>query len=116
METTAIVSLIIGVFGPILTLIGVIYTTNKQNNKRDAIVDEKINQIGEKITDLKKAQDKHNSLIERCYILEKTQAEQQRDIKTLFNTTDEIKENVRDVTATVDTIRENEIKLESRIG
>ena len=82
--------------------------------------------IKSSIDNLAKKQDKHNNVIERTFILE-------RDMKTVYNSMAEIKANVRDVENKVDktsqelrdkwdlvneninTLKEEEIKLQSKV-
>lgn len=82
--------------------------------------------IKSSIDNLAKKQDKHNNVIERTFILE-------RDMKTVYNNITEIKANVRDVENKVDktsqelrdkwdlvneninTLKAEEIKLQSKV-
>ena len=82
--------------------------------------------IKSSIDNLAKKQDKHNNVIERTFILE-------RDMKTVYNNIAEIKVNVKDVENTVDKtsqeirekwdlvnknindLKEEEIKLQSKV-
>ena len=82
--------------------------------------------IKSSIDNLAKKQDKHNNVIERTFILE-------RDMKTVYNSIAEIKANVRDVENKVDKtsqelrdkwdlvnknindLKEEEIKLQSKV-
>ena len=82
--------------------------------------------IKSSIDNLAKKHDKHNNVIERTFILE-------RDMKTVYNNIAEIKANVKDVENKVDktshelrdkwdlvneninTLKEEEIKLQSKV-
>ena len=57
-----------------------------------------------RIAELEKKVDKHNTIIERTYIVE-------RDMKTVFNYVDEFKKDIENLTEEVKEIREEEIKL-----
>lgn len=72
--------------------------------------------IMEQIKALELKQDKHNQVIERMYIIERTQGEAQRDMKTLYNAVDEVKEDMGHLHTAIDEIKEKEIRLEGRIG
>lgn len=48
------------------------------------------NLIGYKVDELKKQIEKHNSVIERVFVLE-------RDVKTSFNRIDELRDDIRDL-------------------
>ena len=122
-------SIVIG----ILTLIGVLYANNSTRKKTDAIHEMQLKQMGEKhemqlneikgdIKRLEEKQDRHNEVIERTFKLEKTQEAQSRDIKTLYNNVDDMKGNIKDIHSDIDninrsvtTIRENEIRLETKV-
>lgn len=54
-----------------LTLIGVIYTVRKQHDYTVEELKSEIRMIKKDIQDLEEKQDKHNSVIERVYELEK---------------------------------------------
>ena len=57
-----------------------------------------------RIAELEKKVDKHNTIIERTYIVE-------RDMKTVLNYVDELKKNIEYLKEEVQEIREEEIKL-----
>ena len=57
-----------------------------------------------RIAELEKKVDKHNTIIERTYIVE-------RDMKTVFNYVDEFKKDIENLKEEVKEIREEEIKL-----
>lgn len=92
MNEAIIVALITGG----LALIGQIIVAARNNeklyaklDKQSEISDEKmrgeITVLQTEITELRKQVEKHNSVIERTYQLEKEQAKQAEQIKTLFN-------------------------------
>lgn len=97
-------------------MVGVIYTANRNSDKSKAVQDQKIEWIGEKIQELKKAQDKHNAVIERTYAVEKQVAELQRDSKTAFNSIEEVKREVDHLSNTVGQLKETEIRLEEKVN
>ena len=57
-----------------------------------------------RIAELERKVDKHNTIIERTYIVE-------RDMKTVFNYVDEFKKDIENLKEEVKEIREEEIKL-----
>ena len=57
-----------------------------------------------RIAELEKNVDKHNTIIQRTYIVE-------RDMKTVFNYVDEFKKDIENLKEEVQEIREEEIKL-----
>ena len=86
-------AIIVGILSVIGTLIGSfagIMAANKLTNYR--------------IAELEKKVDKHNTIIERTYIVE-------RDMKTVFNYVDEFKKDIENLKEEVKEIREEEIKL-----
>jgi len=58
---------------------------DKQSELADERMRGEITVIRTEITDLRHQVEKHNSVIERTYTLEKEQAKQAEQIKTLFN-------------------------------
>lgn len=58
---------------------------DKQSELADTRILAKIEVIQTEITELRKQVEKHNGVIERTYALEKEQARQAEQIKTLFN-------------------------------
>ena len=77
------------------TLIGGIMAANKLSNYR--------------IAELEKKVDKHNTIIERTYILE-------RDLKTAFSYIDEFRDDIKTLKNDVREVREEEIKLAKDIS
>ena len=80
MNTAIVTALISGLCVAIPTIISVIYTSNT----RDAVNEERIKFLSEKIDDLTAKVEKHNQLVERMTAVE-------RDIKTAFNRLDDLK-------------------------
>jgi len=104
-------------------MVGVVYTAKSTKNANDAVFNAKLETLFDKIDALEVKQDKHNSIIERTFLLEKNQAEQGRDIKTLYNHIDDVKGNIKDVNAnvdslkkTIDEVKECEIRLEGKVN
>lgn len=86
MSTEIWVAIITGIFSflcAILTLTGVIITTNKSNKKQNEKVDEYKNLTVYRIEQLEKKQDIHNGVIERVYIGEGKINELQHEVKDL---------------------------------
>lgn len=108
----AVLSLIGSIVVGLLSFLGIWYTSNSNRKAYEAVNDEKMKQIANKIDSLEVKQDKHNSVIERTYILEKSQAETNRDIKTLFNNLDDIKSDVKEVKEEVEDVRNSVHKIE----
>jgi len=97
----------------LFTLLGVVYSSKKAQSKNEALIEAKMDKmqeinkmtfsrIEEKIVDLTKAQERHNSVIERTYNLEKEMGEANRSLKSAFNNIDELRSDVREVRTTVD--------------
>ena len=93
MSDAIIVALITGG----LALIGQFIVTSRSNkdlfaklDKQSELADERlrgeVTVLRTEITDLRKQVERHNSVVERTYQLEKEQAKQAEQIKTLFNT------------------------------
>ena len=80
MNTAIVTALISGLCVAIPTIVSVIYTSNT----RDAVNEERIKFLSEKIDDLTAKVEKHNQLVERITGLE-------RDMKTAFNRLDDLK-------------------------
>jgi len=108
-----IVSLISSAIVALFTLLGVVYSSKKAQSKNEALIEAKMDKmqeinkmtfsrIEEKIVDLTKAQERHNSVIERTYNLEKEMGEANRSLKSAFNNIDELRSDVREVRTTVD--------------
>jgi len=102
---------------------GVIYSSRATQNVNDAILKTQLDVIVNQIKALEVKQDKHNGVIERTYELEKKQAETQRDMKTIYKTVDEVKDDVKEVREDMDNlakslsdIKEREIRLEGKIN
>ena len=88
-DSTVIVGFL-SVVGTLIGSFGGIMAANKLTNYR--------------IAELEKKVDKHNTIIERTYIVE-------RDMKTVFNYVDEFKKDIKNLKEEVQEIREEEIKL-----
>lgn len=67
----------------ILSLVGALAGSYMANNKTQAL-------IGYRIDELEKKVEKHNNVIERTIVLE-------RDVKTAFNRIDEIRNDVKEL-------------------
>ena len=80
MNTAVVTALISGISVAIPTIISVIYTSNT----RDAVNEERIKFLSEKIDDLTAKVEKHNQLVERVTRIE-------RDMVTAFNRLDDLK-------------------------
>ena len=80
MNPTIATALISGLCVAIPTIISVIVTSNT----RDAVNEERIKYLSEKIDILSDRVQKHNTLVERMAVAE-------RDLKTAFNRIDELK-------------------------
>lgn len=61
-----------------------------------------------RIAELEKKVDKHNTVIERTFIVE-------RDMKTAFNYIDEFKKDIKILKEEIQEVREEEIKLSKEI-
>lgn len=86
-------TIIVGILSVIGTLIGSfggVMAANKLTNYR--------------IAELEKKVDKHNTVIERTYAVE-------RDLKTAFNYIDEFRKDIKALKEEVQEVREEEIKL-----
>ena len=88
-DSTVIVGFL-SVVGTLIGSFGGIMAANKLTNYR--------------IAELEKKVDKHNTIIEITYIVE-------RDMKTVFNYVDEFKKDIENLKEEVQEIREEEIKL-----
>ena len=80
MNTAIVTALISGPCVAIPTIVSVIYTSNT----RDAVNEERIKFLSEKIDDLTAKVEKHNQLVERMTAVE-------RDMKTAFHRLDDLK-------------------------
>lgn len=81
MNPTIVTALISGICVAIPTIVSVIVTSNA----RDAVTEERIKYLTEKMDALTAKVEKHNNLVERMAIVE-------RDMKTAFNRIDELRE------------------------
>ena len=81
MDPTVVTALISGICVAIPTIISVVVTSNTRN----AVNEERIKFLSEKIDDLSAKVQKHNNLVERMAVVE-------RDMKTVFKRIDELKE------------------------
>lgn len=84
MNPTVITALISGLCVAIPTLISVVVTSNT----RDAVNEERIKNLSEKIDALSTKVQLHNNFETRIAVLE-------RDLKTVFNKLDDIKKEIR---------------------
>ena len=89
LDSTIIVG-ILSVIGTLVGSFGGIIAANKLTNYR--------------IEQLEKKVDKHNTIIERTYIVE-------RDMKTAFSYIEELKKNVKNLQDDIQEVKEEEIKL-----
>lgn len=123
-------SLITAVF----VYLGVVYSAKIARDKDEALQDARMLQfeeknkmtfdrIEEKIVELTKAQSKHNNLMERTFLLEKMQGEMSRDMKTLYNNINEVKQDVKEMRSDIESIerdvaaiKQEEIRLEGKIN
>lgn len=67
----------------VLALIGTVIGSALANNKTQALIGYRLDQLEAKV-------EKHNQVVERTVVLE-------RDMKTAFNRIDEIREEVKDI-------------------
>lgn len=81
MNPTVLTALISGICVAIPTIVSVIVTSNT----RDAITEERIKYLTEKMDALTVKVEKHNNLVERMAVAE-------RDLKTAFKRIDELRE------------------------
>lgn len=81
--TPAVVTAIGTVTGALISGIVALIVSGHQHSKALALIDYRIGQLEEK-------QDKHNSMIERMYVVE-------RDMKTAFNRVDELRSDLKEV-------------------
>lgn len=90
-------AIIVAIITGCLALIGQIVISARGNkelyaklDKQSELADERlrgeVTVLRTEITDLRKQVERHNSVVERTYQLEKEQAKQAEQIKTLFNT------------------------------
>ena len=84
MNPTIVTALISGICVAIPTILSVVVTSNT----RDAVNEERIKFLSEKIDDLTAKVTKHNNLVERMAVAE-------RDLKTAFHRIDELKQEVK---------------------
>ena len=80
MNTAIVTALISGLCVAIPTIISVIVTSNA----RDAVNEERILHLSEKMDELTQKVEKHNHLVERVAVIE-------RDMKTAFNRLDDLR-------------------------
>lgn len=90
-------AIIVAIITGCLALIGQIVISARGNkelyaklDKQSELADERlrgeVTVLRTEITDLRKQVERHNSVVERTYQIEKEQAKQAEQIKTLFNT------------------------------
>lgn len=94
MDSTVVVAML-SVLGTLIGSFGGIMAANKLSNYRIAELERKV--------------DKHNTIIERTYILE-------RDLKTAFSYIDEFRDDIKTLKKDVREVREEEIKLAKDIS
>lgn len=94
LDSTIIVG-ILSVIGTLVGSFGGIIASNKLTNYR--------------IEQLEKKVDKHNTIIERTYIVEK-------DMKTAFSYIEELKKNVKNLQDDIQEVKEEEIKLSKEVS
>lgn len=94
LDSTIIVG-ILSVIGTLVGSFGGIIAANKLTNYR--------------IEQLEKKVDKHNTIIERTYIVE-------RDMKTAFSYIEELKKNVKNLQDDIQEVKEEEIKLSKEVS
>ena len=96
MSEAVLVAFITGTLALLGTIISQRISTNKlmtdlysKLDKQSSLADERIKGevavIHTEISELRKTVEKHNSMVERTYALEKEVAKQEEQIKTLFN-------------------------------
>lgn len=94
LDSTIVVG-ILSVIGTLVGSFGGIIASNKLTNYR--------------IEQLEKKVDKHNTIIERTYIVEK-------DMKTAFSYIEELKKNVKNLQDDIQEVKEEEIKLSKEVS
>ena len=94
LDSTIVVG-ILSVIGTLVGSFGGIIASNKLTNYR--------------IEQLEKKVDKHNTIIERTYIVEK-------DMKTAFSYIEELKKNVKNLQDDILEVKEEEIKLSKEVS
>lgn len=94
LDSTIVVG-ILSVIGTLVGSFGGIIASNKLTNYR--------------IEQLEKKVDKHNTIIERTYIVEK-------DMKTAFSYIEELKKNVKNLQDNIQEVKEEEIKLSKEVS
>ncbi len=106
----------------ILSLVGIVYSTNATRKVYEAVNDEKLKAISLQIKSLEDKQDKHNSVIERMYASEKKQASIEKDIESLQVDIKEVKKDIEEIKHDVGEVKNNiqqlqikETQLEGRI-
>lgn len=84
MDSTVLSALISGISVAIPTIISVVFTSKT----KEAVFEERIKFLSEKIDNLTAKVQKHNELVERMAVVE-------RDMKTAFKRIDELKEGIK---------------------
>ncbi len=95
-----------------LSLVGIVYSTNSTRKVYEAVNDEKLKAISIQIKSLEEKQDKHNSIIERQYASEKKQTSMEKDIETLQGDIKEVRGDIQDIKNDVNDVREDLHKLQ----
>lgn len=98
------VSLIVGIAGPLATIL-VVLLSNKKNeqkqNQSDGKINKKVDEYKEvtlyRIDQLEKKQDIHNGIIERVYVGEGNILELQHDIRDVKNRLDNIQRQIDNI-------------------
>lgn len=118
----AMLSFIGSVIVGLLSLFGILYSTNSTRKAYEAVNDEKMKQIYDKIDALEKKQDKHNNLITRTFKLEEANSNQEKDIQNINESIKEIKQDISDTKKDLVEVKESlhnleivETKLEGKV-
>jgi len=105
-------SILVGLF----SMFGVIYTAKSARKEREISINAKIDGLSAQIKALEKKQDKHNSVIERTFLLEK-------DVENVSSNIEEIRAQLKYSQAEIVSlnqkmfdIREKEVRLEEKVN
>lgn len=111
-------SLIVGV----LSLCGIVYSSNSTRKVYEAVNDEKLKAISIQIEQLAKDQQKHNNLIERTYALENKDSIQDKNIEAIEKDVRDVKDDITgikrdmyEVKESIHDIQINETKIVGKI-
>lgn len=88
-------------------MLGVIYSAKNTKKVNEVVIKNQMDNITNQIKALEVKMEKHNAVVERTFLLEKAQAEQTRDIKTLYNHIEDIKTDVKEVRTDIEKINSN---------